>query len=87
MSSGIATVLFLVGTIFGGLWLLSSSAKKEERRFIGTGLSALDEFVRPHAAEHRFIDEHAADLGEDGDGDGGDGDGEAPAKGGPPPLA
>lgn len=54
---------------------------------MGTALSALEEIIRPHAAEHRHIDEHAADVDEDNDGDGGDGDDGSANAPGPTRLA
>ncbi len=81
------TVIFLVAAVVGGLWLLASAARSEERRFVGTALSALEEIIRPHAAEHRHIDEHAADVDEDNDGDGGDGDDGSANASGPTRLA
>ena len=71
--TSMGTVIFLVAAVVSGLWLLANAARKEERRFVGTGLSALEETITPHAAEFRHIDEHAADVAEDDDGAGGDG--------------
>lgn len=54
----------IIGLCLLGLaWL----ARSDHRRIAAVGLSALEEELRPRAAEHQKIDEHAAGVDDEGD--------------------
>lgn len=62
-------IVFAIVVVGGALWALSVFARSDLRRYGSIALSALEEEIRPHAAEHQRIDEHAA--GDEDDDEGG----------------
>ena len=65
-----ASLLFALAVVAAALGALSFVARSDLRRYGGVSLSALEEELRPRAAEHRKIEEHVAGEGDDDDGDG-----------------
>ncbi len=66
-----STLVFLAVMVVLGVVAWRAGRNDTFRRSVGTSLSALEEVVTPRAAEHRFIDEHAAGVDDDDNGDGG----------------